>query len=207
MKLLSLLVVLLLTSCVTAPDRVGEQPTEPNNPSTPSLANNETEHADVTEDAEMAVYCQHNPCRQNVLIELQTEAGLLNEQADFYWPVIQGEQISILVGEQVYISGEFKDGVLTDFQLGDASDPGAISFDLKQSDEDIGMMLVVKNPHPFRLKLSIDMIDFEGQLHPTSSCPIMAEGGIFEMWPHPIPELMISNIRVMTDDEPMSCVY
>ena len=207
MKLLPLLTLLILTSCATAPNQVAQETTEPDTSSVATVTHSDNPHAEAVEGSEMAVYCQHNPCRQDVLFELQTEAGLLQEQADYYWPVIQGEQISILVGEQVYISGEFKDGVLTDFQLGDASDPGAISFDLKQSDEDIGMMLVVKNPHPFRLKLSIDMIDFEGQLHPTSSCPIMAEGGIFEMWPHPIPELMISNIRVMTDDEPMSCVY
>lgn len=207
MKLLPLLTLLILTSCATAPNHVDNQATEPDNSSAPTVSNSNNPHAEATEDSEMAVYCQHNPCRQDVQFELQTEAGLLQEQADYYWPVIQGEQLSLLVGEQIDISGEFKDGVLTDLQLVDADNPDAISFDLQQSDDDIGMMLVVKNPHPFRLKLSIDMIDFEGQLHPTSSCPIMAEGGIFEMWPHPIPELMISNIRVMADDDPMTCVY
>lgn len=125
--------------------------------------------------------------------------------APVYWPVIQGEQISVLAGESVKMSGQLDQGVFVDWQM--AADNGAgISFKLTQNEDDNGMMLVIKNPHDFPIKVSIDMIDFSGQLHPTSSCPVMAKGGAYEMWPHPIPELMISNVRKVESDA-QRCEY
>ena len=69
------------------------------------------------------------------------------------------------------------------------------------------MMLSVKNPFDSRLKYNIDMVDSKGNLHHTSSCPAVAQGWGFELWPQPIPELRITNLRFLKPDEEIVCNY
>ncbi len=162
--------------------------------------------ADNAQYVDMDEFCQTNPCRKNVHFYLLTEQGKIDEEAPLYWPVVQGDRISVLAGEKVLIEAKLAGKQFGDFVAVKASNK-AISFDLSQSDDHLGMMLVVKNPHDVPIKISIDMIDFEGNLHETSSCPVIAGGSIFEMWPHPIPEILISNIRKHDDSEGMACEY
>ncbi|WP_223789652.1 hypothetical protein [Marinicella meishanensis] len=154
---------------------------------------------------EMEVYCASNPCRQNVHFKLRTDQGVMNQKAAVYWPVIQGEQISVLAGEAVKVAGQLQGGVFKDWHMAPENGAGIV-FKLTQNDDDNGMRLVIKNPHDFPIKVSIDMIDLAGNLHPTSSCPVMAGGGVYEMWPHPIPELLISNVR-KAGEEAKTCEY
>ncbi len=163
---------------------------------------------DVTDAqyVDMDEFCQANPCRKNVHFLLRTEQGKIDQKAAVYWPVVQGDKISLLAGEKIFIEAKVVNKQLTDY-VAVANSQQAISFDLSQNEDNLGMMLVVKNPFEFPIKVSIDMIDFEGNLHETSSCPVIAGGSVFEMWPHPIPEILISDVRRLGEDEGMSCVY
>jgi hypothetical protein len=51
------------------------------------------------------------------------------------------------------------------------------------------------------------MMDFSHKPHQTSSCPAVARGSAYESWPHPIPELIISGLRLLDDKGEVSCIY
>jgi hypothetical protein len=44
------------------------------------------------------------------------------------------------------------------------------------------------------------------RLVPTSSCPVVAGGGSFELWPMPIFLVVMTDMRLLQEDEPMTCV-
>ena len=47
-------------------------------------------------------------------------------------------------------------------------------------------------------------LDTDG-LYKTSSCPVIAGGGAFEMWPYPIFQLVLGNARLLDAKAPMAC--
>jgi hypothetical protein len=79
-----------------------------------------------------------------------------------------------------------------------------ISFSLSKMGEN-GMMLSVQNSLNVIVKYDIEMIDYKRKRHYTSSCPLMPGSGVFESWGHNIPELEISNFRILKKSEPMAC--
>jgi hypothetical protein len=42
-------------------------------------------------------------------------------------------------------------------------------------------------------------------LHATSSCPVIARGGSYEMWPYPIFQVLLAEGRLLRDGDDMSC--
>ena len=59
------------------------------------------------------------------------------------------------------------------------------------------MMLVIENPFDVAVKFNMEMMNFRGELYPTSSCPVSPKAAIFEMWPHPIVQLFIANLVIL----------
>jgi hypothetical protein len=114
--------------------------------------------------------------------------------------------ISVFPGEEIFVSAELIDGKIADVtRASENTNPSkTIIFKFEKSDR--GMNLSVKNPFPVAIKYHIDMIDPRGNPHQTSSCPAIAKGGAYEMWPHPIPQLVISNIHAIESGN-FSCVY
>lgn len=155
-------------------------------------------------------YCKLNPCRENKHVKFKTDNGLVDEVLPLYWPAAQGNQISILPGDELLIEAEVIEGnLLGNFkQVTEMQNPEkTIRFSFTQMGSGIGMMLSVKNPFPFNIKYHLNMIDFSGKPHETSSCPVRAKISVYESWPHPIPELMLTNMRIQKDNDSMSCVY
>ena len=154
-------------------------------------------------------YCAENPCRKNVKFNLRTDAGAIDEEMEMYWPVVQGEKISVLAGDVVYVEASIVDGNVTNLKaVEEISKPeSTLAFSFTQVEDDLGMMLSVSNPFSSAIKFHVDMIDFQGNPHQTSSCPAIAEGGAYEMWPHPIPELVVSEIHVLGEGKSTACVY
>lgn len=81
---------------------------------------------------------------------------------------------------------------------------GDITFSLSKMGDN-GMMLSVQNSLNMIIKYDIEMIDYQGVRHYTSSCPVMPGGGVFESWGHTIPELKISNFRILNESETVLC--
>lgn len=80
-----------------------------------------------------------------------------------------------------------------------------ITFEFSETKH--GTMLSVQNPFDQPIKYSINMVDYSGNFHKTSSCPVMAGGGAFESWPHPIPQIVISDFRFLEDGQGFTCTY
>ena len=154
-------------------------------------------------------YCDANPCRKDVQVRFLTDQGIFDEQLDHYLPVVQGDRISLLPGETIYIEAEVQGGDFVNFnQVGENTNPDhTIVFDFQQREGKVDMQLKVDNPFAERMKFHLDMIDFDRNAHPTSSCPVVAGGSVFETWPHPIPELIVSGVRVLAESDGFRCEY
>lgn len=152
-------------------------------------------------------FCSANPCRKDLTIRLRTESKNLNIPVPLYWPAVQEEQLSILPGEKLYIEAQVDGRSLTNLnQVDSITNPeNTLVFEFTQMDKEIGMMLTVKNPFKAPLKYHINMIDFAHKPHQTSSCAVMAGGSVFESWPYPITELLISDFHFL--ENPVGCVY
>ena len=118
-------------------------------------------------------------------------------------------QISIFPDEQVYVEATVKDNKIVSIRnVHTLSNPGStLTFKFSKMDGGKGMMLSVKNPLDNAIKYHIDMVDFKGGLHHTSSCPNMAGLSVFESWPHPIPEIRITNFHFAASNEGSVCIY
>jgi hypothetical protein len=154
-------------------------------------------------------YCQDNPCRGPTRIFLRTDGEDFLFEAPAFWPVVQDGAISILPGEEIYIEAEREGDVLTDLRQVNAVENPEKTFVVKffQVDEDTGMMLSLRNPFEFTVKFHMQMMDFSGGLHETSSCPAPSGAGIFESWPHPIVQIYLLEPRVLPDQENIACEY
>ena len=119
----------------------------------------------------------------------------------------QDMSISVFPNQTIFVEATVYDNKFVSLKRVDTvSDPNiTMSFRFLSTDGGKSMTLRVKNPFDRNVKYNIDMVDFKGNLHHTSSCPLYREA--FEMWPHPIPELRISNFRFLEPDEKTGCIY
>lgn len=152
-------------------------------------------------------YCANNHCRKDISLKFITDEGIVDEFISTYWPVVQGDTISLLPGEQVLIEADMTNGIVTNFRQVDSIlyPEKTLMFTFSQMEEEVTMILHVANPFDEILKYRIDMIDFEGHPHYTSSCPVMSGVSAIEIWHHAIPELKISNFRVLEEDANIIC--
>ncbi|MBQ4834790.1 hypothetical protein [Pseudoalteromonas luteoviolacea] len=165
---------------------------------------------DSQQEITLEEFCKTNPCRQNKHVKFNTDNGAVDQVLPLYWPAAQGNKISILPGDELFIEAEILDGErIGNFkQVPKIVNPKkTIKFSFTQMDSSVGMMLSVKNPFPFHIKYHLNMIDFSGQPHQTSSCPVRANISVSESWPHPIPELILTEMHKQEDGESMACVY
>lgn len=156
--------------------------------------------------------CMDHPCRENVHISFQTDGEAVDQTIPLYWPRVFNGVISVLPGESFFVEADLIDGELVNIQevLENSNPEKTIIIKMSQVDGSVGMMLSLSNPFKeVALKFNMDMIDFAGQPHQTSSCPVMPGASIFESWPHPIPELIIKNPKVIpvSEMESMACIY
>ncbi len=117
--------------------------------------------------------------------------------------------VEVFAEQKIAFEAEIKAGVFIGFKpvLEILHPERTLVFELKPMDQDRGMMLTAKNPFNKPLKYHINMIDFKGRAHKTSSCPIAAESSSYEMWPHPIPLIVISQFHFIEESSGMRCVY
>jgi hypothetical protein len=68
------------------------------------------------------------------------------------------------------------------------------------------MNLVVRNPFKRHIKISMGMMPLDRtDLVTTSSCPVVAGGSDFEMWPYPIFQIWLGEMRLFDDLSDVSC--
>jgi hypothetical protein len=120
---------------------------------------------------------------------------------------LPAQMIEIYPNQKLFVEVVVADGkVIQVIPVAEIKNPG-ITLTLTFKAMDKGMILSVENPLPNYLKYNIDMIDRSGKSYPTSSCPVMKGGAVFENWPHPIPKLQIKNFRLLDNEKDLTCVY
>ena len=127
-------------------------------------------------------------------------------------PVIQSGVISILPGEKLFIEADLVDNKIVNLKHVKTNLNPARTFVLEFDQSGInvlkgspGMFLSLKNPFGVPIKFNMEIVDFRGGLHQTSSCPVFPGIISKEMWPHSIPQLNISNPRVLAESGPFIC--
>lgn len=81
----------------------------------------------------------------------------------------------------------------------------ANSIELEFKTLDSGLMLKLASHVDHWLKIDMFMKLANGRLVRTSSCPLMANKGLFEMWNDSIVFLELRNIRIVKADSTMGC--
>jgi len=118
--------------------------------------------------------------------------------------------ISVFPNQTLFVEATVYDNKFVDLRRVDSvSDQNiTMTFRLFSTDGGKSMTLNVKNPFDSFVKYNIDMVDSKGLLHHTSSCPVLSRREVYEFWPHPIPELRISNFRFLEPGEKQGlCIY
>jgi hypothetical protein len=125
-------------------------------------------------------------------------------------PNVEGMQLSIVAGEQVYVEVTVQANMIVAIKkVANIVHPqSTMTFNLMKDESMKSMVLSVKNPLSRPVKYHIDIVDYRDGLHNTSSCPVRAGLSVFEGWPHPIPELRITNFHFLSaQEERTGCIY
>ncbi len=113
-------------------------------------------------------------------------------------------EFAIFPDNLLVIGANESEGELSKFSTKAKISENTLTFELSA----IGssrMMMSVKNNFKVIVKYDLEMVDYRGNLHYTSSCPVKPGMGVYESWPHDIPELRVKNIRVIKDKNKLNC--
>jgi hypothetical protein len=159
---------------------------------------------------EEACVVRYSDCRRNQTVALRKDDGS-SFQTHFdvnYPPVQNGELISIFPGETLYIEADLTDGHLVNLKaVPELKHPEqTFTFEFQQMDGKPDMTLVARNPMKQMLKYRLGMQTLDDdRLLKSSSCPVIPGGSGYEHWPHPIFQLLITDLHLLDDGAEMVC--
>jgi hypothetical protein len=153
--------------------------------------------------------CLKAACRRDVQVEIRRDDGsVFKKTFALLPPAVQPFGVSVLAGQTIHIEAEVDGNRLTQLTAVDKVTAPAktMTASLEQVDGK-GMMLVVTNPFAKTLKFNMGMMGLgSDRLLKTSSCPIVPGGKIYEMWPYPLFQIVLSNARLLEPDANPGCV-
>jgi hypothetical protein len=149
-----------------------------------------------TPDQAREAVCQRVTCRPVTTVRLKLNKKEYFEMEFPRGPFVADGFINVLAGEEVLVEFDDADGTLSNphYVKTTAKPERTISFQLEQSDE--GTVLRVKNP--FTKSIIYDCLIqhySEQRLRKTSILPVQAGLMSFEMWPYPVAQVVVSNVR------------
>jgi hypothetical protein len=152
--------------------------------------------AQQTPEPAREAVCQRVPCRPDTTVRLKLNNKEYFEIEFPKGPYVADGFINVLAGEELLVEFDAADGTLSNpHYVKTAANPErTISFRLEQTDE--GTILRVKNP--FSKPVIYDCLIqhySEQRLRKTSIVPVQAGLVSFEMWPYPVAQALISNVR------------
>ncbi len=159
--------------------------------------------------------CSEVFCREAKTISLKDEEGnVFDLVLEAPSPVIVDGMVMLFPGDRVYVEAEIKKKKLVNLKaVSEITDPSrTLVFDFSQKEMGgiSNMVLNVKNPFEMVIKYHADMsMPGKEGFYQTSSCPVLPKIQGFEMWPHPIVQMFISDLRVYNDkaSKKLSCEY
>jgi hypothetical protein len=152
--------------------------------------------------------CSVAQCAYNVRVVLKEKNGRVFDKTFDAVPVVQESIVSVYAGTTVYFEADIDGGRLVNLKrVAAINNPTKTVATTLTQDEKSGMMVLsTQNPFgkPLRIRMGMMPLAHDG-LVKTSSCPVMAHGGGFEMWPYPIFQVVLGNMRLLEQGEPMGC--
>jgi hypothetical protein len=158
------------------------------------------------DQASMKELCANLPCRGKTRIVLRLNKDkVYDKEFEQFNPVVMGSDITVLPGETLLVEAEERAGRLENLKpvVAMRVPERTLVIKFKQRENSVNMALTVSNPFPRHLRYSIGMIvpGQDGALQ-TSSCPAIPKGQAFEQWPHPIFQLIIRDLVLLSEDNP-----
>ena len=163
------------------------------------------ERGELVSSAEMCAAVQ---CIHDVRILLKAEDGSVFDKTFDALPVVQDMGVFVYAGQMLYFEAEEEDGKLSKLKhVEQVTRPERTLSAKLEQDEKGHMLLVTTNPFKQNLRIRMGMMQLSSdRLERTSSCPVIAGGSSFEMWPYPIFQIVLGDMRLMEAEESMSCV-
>lgn len=164
-----------------------------------------------TEEEAKAAMCKANLCQKDLHIQLKLKDGSTYDKTfDLFSPVVQSIGLIFAAGQDVNIEADISGDSLINYKVVKTitAPEKTIVVAFKQ-EKDGGMTLTVSNPFKRRLKFNMAIMPMgEDGLFKTSSCPIIAGGSIYEMWPEPIFQIVLTNPKFLDEKtDNMVCEY
>jgi hypothetical protein len=149
-----------------------------------------------TADQAREAVCQRVPCRSPTTVRLKLNTKEYFEMEFPKGPYVADGFINILAGEELFVQFDDAEGRLSNpHYVKDSTKPErTISFRLEQTDD--GTVLRAKNPFSKAILYDCLIQHYsEQRLRKTSILPVPAGLMGFEMWPYPVAQAVISNVR------------
>jgi hypothetical protein len=153
--------------------------------------------------------CKVADCRENKDVKMRIPDGIFEKTIELYWPIAYKNRISLIPGDKVLIEAEESDTGLGNFNLVEEviNPEKTIELSLTQIDNQIDMVLIVKNPFPKDIKYHLKTMDFKGNIDEVSSCPVKANSSVSEQWDYVVLDLIITDMHFLETNDALACVY
>lgn len=148
--------------------------------------------------------CPANDCRKDITVRLKKEDGSLYERKfDVFPPVIQGQFFTLLPGENINLEVQFENNRAVSLRsvakVTNSKKTLNAHFEQTGDGANAQMLLTISNPFPKTLKYHLKMMTLDEKLLPSSSCPIGPGMTNYESWSHPIFQLVIGGIQLVSE--------
>lgn len=117
---------------------------------------------------------------------------------------LAGEKFSVTPVADLYLEVSLQGNEVLGSSESEVSESANLTFSISEMSSG-GVMMSIRSRLEKPVKYDLHMVDYQGNYHYTSSCPVMPGSGVFESWSHKIPEIVVSNIRVLEEDGSMAC--
>lgn len=183
-----ILALTLLAGCATAPANNGA---------------NGWSKADVSDDE----LCAVAQCAHDVHIVIRRKDGSTFDKTFPVLPVVQQSMVSIYPGMTVNFEADLDGDRLVNLKLvKEIANPAKTITAKLSQDEKVGMMLSTSNPFDKDLRIRMGMMLLDGEdLLRTSSCPVVAGGGGYELWPYPLFQVIFADMRLIEHTDTVLC--
>lgn len=140
--------------------------------------------------------CKRVPCRQATTLRLRLNEKEYYETEFPAGPYVAEGFINLLAGEGINVELDEENGKLSNPRYVKVVEDAKRTLYIKFEQTAEGMILSIKNPFGKELVYDcmIQRYD-EERFRRTSTIPVPAGLTSFEMWPYPITQLVISNLR------------
>jgi len=151
--------------------------------------------------------CTFSPCQKDVQVSLKLDDGSRFERRYPLLPgAVQPRSLNVVAGQTLYIEAELENGRLVRYRQVTAINSPGKTIVLRLWQEDNGMILSVKNPFGETIKFDMAIMPMrEEDLFKTSSCPVIAHGESYEMWPEALFQVVLMGGRTQGASHSMAC--